>query len=83
MSVRHRSNGATFYPLVGEVPLGRLPREPGDVALFVYGLSVLVSLALFKAHGFLTNNALWTPVVFGVIQNVGHLAFLGEGGFSD
>jgi hypothetical protein len=43
----------------------RLLSELGNVALFVNSLSVLIGLALFKLHGFFTNDALGTPLAFG------------------
>ena len=56
--------------------------ELGNVALFVNGLSALIGLALFKLHGFSTDDALWTPLAsgyrFGLLKEMGHLCLLGE-----
>jgi len=46
---------------------GVLSNELGNVALFVNGLSALIGLALFKLHGFSTDDALWTPLAFGYL----------------
>ena len=56
---------------------GSVSNELGNVALFVNGLSALIGLALFKRHGFSTDDALWTPLAFGYmfgsLKEVGHL----------
>jgi hypothetical protein len=54
----------------------RLPGQLRDIAVFVYRLSILVDLTLFKLHGFSTDDALWEPLTFGRLfgpLNVRHL----------
>src|SRR6202521_150334 len=59
-----------------------ISEEVGDVAFFMHALPVLIGMALFKLHGFSTDDALGAPLTFENLfesLNVQHLVPPGRG----
>jgi hypothetical protein len=51
----------------------RFPCHLRNIAVFVNRLSAFIGHALFKLHGFFTEDALGTPLDFWRFLNAGHL----------